>query len=243
MGCAASNPDRLARAKASATTMLVSEHDEPMRPPTDIVIKAITLGESGVGKTALLRALVGDEWDGHLTTTVGVDFVLLCYHCMEQSLQTGNCDRCKAKTMGTSVEPKKGPTVTIRVSDTAGQERFRTIARSYYRDADLILLCFKLGDAESLKKLEDWYKEASETCLNSAVKYLVIGLQEDRLQDLLTEYKGPFNEGPLAHLPYYHLSSRRRNRLEGLVNYLCQYCRSEMTRQLTLQKRNSTSKT
>ena len=40
--------------------------------------------------------------------------------------------------------------------DTAGQERFRTITRSHFRNTKGIVLAFDLTDKESFEKLEYW---------------------------------------------------------------------------------------
>ncbi len=180
-----------------------------------------------MGKTTLLRALRGERWDSSLSTTIGVDYVTLCYTCAVNRLPAGECVVCKGIT--------RTPKIQILFSDTAGQERFRATARTYYRSVDVVLLCFKLGDESSLAALDSWYKDVNNTASKPSVRYMVLGLQDDLLEDLQTPFKGPFPSGPLAGLSYFRMSSKQPRTLEALVDHLCKICREEQHRQHTLQ--------
>lgn len=43
--------------------------------------------------------------------------------------------------------------------DTAGQDRFRTITNSYYRNANGIMIIYDLTDRESFENVQSWYAE------------------------------------------------------------------------------------
>lgn len=233
MGCNYSHPDQGLK-RANKKPMIISEHkdegNEEKPAPVDIVLKAITLGESGVGKTALLHALRGEPWDPQLQITIGVDYITICYNCVAQGLPNGECFICQGVV--------KDPKIQILISDTAGQERYRSIAKTYYRTVDIVLLCFRLGDEVSLRALDCWYDDIRNSAQKPRVRYLVVGLQEDILQDMQTSYKGPFTTGPLASLPYFHLSSKKPRTLESLINYLCQICRDEQHAHRLLKPNN-----
>lgn len=198
------------------------------------MLKAITLGDSGVGKTTLLRALRGEKWDGNISTTIGVDYVIVCYTCTLERRPAGECDVCKGVSRTAKTQ--------ILFSDTGGQERFRSTARTYYRSVDVVLLCFKLGDEASVRALDFWYKDIVDCTQKENVRYVVLGLQEDLLQDLQTPFKGPFPNGPLAGLSYFQLSSRQPRSLEALLDHLCQICREAQLRNRPAQNNKGSSK-
>lgn len=50
----------------------------------------------------------------------------------------------------------EGTQYKLKIFDTAGQERFRTITASFYRGTDGILLIFDLTDINSYNGLEAW---------------------------------------------------------------------------------------
>ena len=76
--------------------------------------------------------------------------------------------------------------VIAKIWDTAGQEKFRTITKSFYKQADGILLVFDLTDRESFDKLHSWVTNIYETAEANVVKFLVgnkLDLTESRVVD------------------------------------------------------------
>ena len=53
--------------------------------------------------------------------------------------------------------------VTLKIMDTAGQERFRSISKTYYRNSDGIIFVFDITNEESFKDLEYWLKDPNNT--------------------------------------------------------------------------------
>ena len=72
------------------------------------MLKIVLVGESNVGKTALLTRFSDDTFSESFISTVGVDF--------------------KVRTLALN-----GKVVKLQIWDTAGQERYRAITNTYYR--------------------------------------------------------------------------------------------------------------
>jgi len=88
----------------------------------DHLVKIVMIGDSGVGKTALVQRFVEDKFNPSDINTIGVDL------------------RVKTLCVG-PVETK----VKMQVWDTAGQERFRAITQCYYKNADAFVLVIYEG--------------------------------------------------------------------------------------------------
>lgn len=91
-------------------------------------------------------------------------------------------------TLGTEFIIKElqvdGETAKAKIWDTAGQERFRTIAKSFYQQAQGILLTFDVTNKESYGKLGMWLQNINEKADASVVKFLVankVDLVDDRV--------------------------------------------------------------
>jgi small GTP-binding protein len=76
----------------------------------DLLLKFIIIGDSGSGKTCLLHRFLEGRFISSTTQTVAVEF------------------GCSRLTLG-------GKRVKLQIWDTAGQEKFRSVTRSYYRGA------------------------------------------------------------------------------------------------------------
>lgn len=57
-------------------------------------------------------------------------------------------------------------------NDTAGQERFRTLTSSYYRNADALLVVYDITDQESFEEVDSLFFEATRYS-SRALKFLI----------------------------------------------------------------------
>mmetsp|Transcript_28302 Transcript_28302/g.39493 ORF Transcript_28302/g.39493 Transcript_28302/m.39493 type:complete len:211 (+) Transcript_28302:163-795(+) len=128
----------------------------------DFHLKIILLGDSGVGKSCLLKSFMGKEFSEGYVSTIGVDFE------MKQTI----------------VDGKK---VNLQIWDTAGQERFRTITTSYYRSCDAILVVFDISDSTTFDNVELWLEDV-RSYAQPDVDVILIGNKVD----LYLERKVPF---------------------------------------------------
>lgn len=107
--------------------------------------KVILLGNMEIGKTSLIVRFTDDTFNEDDVVEI------------DQKDRTLEVD---------------GKEVKILITDTAGQERFRTLTSSYYRNADAILLCYSVDDATSFEDVEGHMQEGSRYSQRSA-KFVV----------------------------------------------------------------------
>ncbi|OMJ66015.1 hypothetical protein SteCoe_37297 [Stentor coeruleus] len=114
----------------------------------DSLFKLLIIGDSGVGKSCfLLQFIEGDFKEDH-NVTIGVEY--------------------GAKTVTIA-----GKQIKLQIWDTAGQESFRAITRSFYRNANGVILMYDLTRLESFENLEDWLREIRLNSDPEVVVYLV----------------------------------------------------------------------
>ena len=117
-------------------------------PQPDSLFKLLIIGDSGVGKSCfLLQFIEGDFKEDH-NVTIGVEY--------------------GAKTVTASEK-----LIKLQIWDTAGQESFRAITRSFYRNANGVILMYDLTRMESFENLEDWLREIRLNSDPEVVVYLV----------------------------------------------------------------------
>lgn len=95
------------------------------------VFKCIILGNSGVGKTSLVKRHHFNTFDSAYCVTIGGDF----YY--------------KAVTLG-------GDKIILQVWDTAGAEQHKTFIQSYFREVDAVILAYDLTKSSEVEPIESW---------------------------------------------------------------------------------------
>jgi len=130
-------------------------------PPVKKTTKIVILGNSAVGKTTLIHRLTVPDDEQYI-------------------LQT------QALTVGTAYVSMKLGGVECNVWDTAGQEKYRSIASFYIRDADVCVIAYSLVDSKSKDDLPVWEDLMSKHAPN-AIK-ITIATMHDLCKDSCSNY-------------------------------------------------------
>ena len=110
--------------------------------------KIVVLGNSSVGKTCIVNRFSEDTFEEGIQPTIGANFVT------KKLLM----DDCYYK---------------FEVWDTAGQEKYRSLAPMYYKGAAAALVVYDISLPGSLESARDWIKELHDNAPPSCVIALV----------------------------------------------------------------------
>ena len=127
--------------------------------------KILTIGESGVGKTCILRRFVENKFLKNHLATIGIDF----------------------KTKNLNIDNKE---IKLKIWDTAGQERFRNITTQYYKGADGIVLVYDVTDDGSFEKIRDWMAQIQANTKKDELGFVLLGNKCDMEPRVITEEQG-----------------------------------------------------
>ena len=101
--------------------------------------KIITIGDSSVGKSSIIKRLVYNTFTENIASTIGMNITV---H---------------------KVTLKNGKIINLRLVDTAGQERYKSLAKNYFTNTDAALFVFDLNNSESFYNISTWIKEFEES--------------------------------------------------------------------------------
>ena len=104
-------------------------------PESDFVFKILLLGDSEVGKSCFLMRYSDNVFVENYITTIGLDY--------------------KLKT----VKLDSGKTIKVQLWDTAGQDKYRTIAKNYYKGSHGILLLYDITKMTSFENIREWIRD------------------------------------------------------------------------------------
>ena len=116
-------------------------------------IKAILLGESGVGKTNLINVALGMEFDEYSSVTY-------CSSFIKKVIKINNKE------------------YILHIWDTVGQEKYRPLTKLFFKDSKIVILVYDKSSKQSFKELEYWYKEV-KNILEDDIILAVAGNKDD----------------------------------------------------------------
>ena len=133
----------------------------------EINLKILLIGDSSVGKSSILLKYIEDKFSENYVSTIGIEY--------------------KIKTL--IINWKK---VLLRIWDTSGQERYRSITQNFYRNANGILFIFDITNKETFENIKNWIID-SDSEDNQVIKVLVgnkIDIDENRKidNDIIQKY-------------------------------------------------------
>ena len=100
--------------------------------------KVLIIGDPDIGKTSLIHRYIYNEFMEKKESTIGLDF-------QEKKVQVSPEDK-----------------IILIIWDTAGSEKFHSIAQSFFTNCDGIILCFDTTDKKTFENLENWINYINE---------------------------------------------------------------------------------
>ena len=133
--------------------------------------KFILLGDSSVGKTSIFSRLSGESFSENLLPTIGMKKLILNF---------GQIKIDKPKKVYKNFQ--------IILFDTAGQERYKAITKSYFRDSQGIVLIYSIIDGQSFEHVQIWLdsiKEALSDWKRAGYIVMLLGNKLDLVEENL----------------------------------------------------------
>ena len=120
--------------------------------------KITLVGDSGVGKSSIIGRFVTGLFIKDMSSTPGLNYSQKLYE-------------------------KDGKKVNLNLWDTAGQEKFRSLGRNFYKDSYIIIIVFDITNRMSfINAKEVWYNEIKN--YGEKFKFLsLVGNKSDKYEE------------------------------------------------------------
>ena len=130
-----------------------NEKDDQDTNQNNLNFKIIIIGDSGVGKSCLAIKAIKNLFDDFYSPTIGFEFL----------------------TYNTNFENKN---VKLQIWDTCGQEAYRSLIKSFYRNSSLAILVYSIEKEDSFKNLDNWMNDIKNES-SPDIKVVLIGNKSD----------------------------------------------------------------
>ena len=120
--------------------------------PEEKKCKLVFIGDSGVGKTSIINRFVKGKFENNIASTNGATFA-------NKKIEYKDKKIC----------------LQFDIWDTAGQEKFRSLTKFFYKDAGIAILVYDITRVESFNSLKDfWMKQLKNNSgSNISKKYII----------------------------------------------------------------------
>ena len=159
--------------------------DQDIIPEKDKLIsyKIIILGNSGVGKSCLLKRAVQGKFAENYEATIGFELLLMYYEI-------------------------NGVKIKLQIWDTCGQEMYRSLVQGFYRNTALTLLIYAINDLKSFDDLLDWLNDIKiNTAANMPI--FLIGNKFDLKDDVKVKFQTAKDFAKQNNFVYFNEASAK----------------------------------
>ena len=158
----------------------IEEVDSP-QSKEDLKLKIVVIGDSGVGKTNIIKRFMTNEFSENFKATIGVEFMSKTYKINKHLFK-------------------------IEIWDTAGQERYKSITAIYYKGAKGALVVYDTTDQSSFNNIDKWILEIKDKT-SKDIKLMMIGNKIDLRDERKVENEEALKKAESFGIPLMETSA------------------------------------
>ena len=147
----------------------------------DYKLKVVVVGDSGVGKTNIIKRFISNKFIANSKATVGAEFTNKSYRINDRVFK-------------------------IEIWDTAGRERYKSITAAYYKGAKGALVVYDTTQKESYDNIDGWMLEIKDKG-SKDMKIMIIGNKIDLVNERKISTKEALEKAKIMNTPMMETSA------------------------------------
>jgi len=179
----------------------------------DYKLKVVIVGDSGVGKSNLIKRFTTNEFNEHSKATVGVEFLSRSYKINDKIFK-------------------------IEMWDTAGQERYKSITAAYYKGAKGALIVYDTTSARSFENVDKWLGEIKEKA-GKDIKLIILGNKIDLKDKKVVSTEQALTRAKELDIPLMETSAKDATNVKEAFHDLLKEMYCELSKTLEIVEKQN----
>ena len=155
--------------------------------------KVLLLGNSYVGKTCILLRFSEDTYKDDYEVTIGLNY--------------------RIKTLNIDNNP-----IRMQIWDTSGEEKFKAIAKNFYRGAHGVLLIYDICEKNSFLDVKSWIEQIIENTDNDDIVMILCGNKCDMEKERNISRNEGENLANSYKIPFFECSAKENINIDEIFN-------------------------
>ena len=154
----------------------MSKKNQKEQDNSEASFKIITMGNSGVGKSSIIKRFISGKFETKTISTIGFG------------------------SFNKEITLKNGTKIKLNIIDTAGQENYKALSASYIKNADGVLFVFAFNEKKTFEDISGWitnFKENSKVDFSEKLPAYLVGnkcdlelaIDKEEIEKLKTDNK------------------------------------------------------
>ena len=159
----------------------------------EISCKVVLVGNSGVGKTCIINQYITNVFNEEQLTTTGATY----------------------STKKLFIE-SKNKTISFEIWDTAGQEKYRSLTKMFYKDSSIVIMVYDITNEESFNDIKNYWFEEVINNINENVIMAIVGNKNDLIENEKVNEEEVKNFANEKGMHYSFISAKMKNGIDEL---------------------------
>ncbi|CAD8069678.1 unnamed protein product [Paramecium primaurelia] len=166
-----------------------------------IKIDLIVIGNLGSGKTSLIQRFIDQDapFQHNYLPTLGLNLV------KKEFVQ-------------------QGQQIKLCIWDTAGQDKYFSLTKSYFQRADGVIMVFDIADKDSFNRISDYWIKQVQECSKANAQSILVGNKIDLCEKRQVKFLEAQEFSQKYKLPYFEVSAKTGDGVQEAFNFLSRKC-------------------
>lgn len=160
--------------------------------------KIVFLGDCAVGKTCIVLRFAKDSFQENYVLTIGLNY--------------------EVKKMTLS----NNETIKVQIWDTSGEEKYKSLSKNYYREADGILVVYDITKDNTFQGVKKWMEQIKENIDTNKIVLSLVGNKSDLEPLRVIKKEDGENLAKEYGISFFETSAKENSNIDNIFQFMAE---------------------